>query len=124
MERSTDDGGLSILVQRRFDVQANHAKEAFARVWLHGDKTITSIHTFAELVEQLMGDLHLEECILRFADTLRHLGVFDSLADFARVLGELEQSARRDPTLHNPERLLRSLMTCPVLPRPSTLIAR
>ena len=32
------------------------SKDAFRRAWILGDRSITSIHDYVELFEQLMGD--------------------------------------------------------------------
>ena len=81
---------------------------AFKRVWVLGDTSITSIHYPAELFEQLLGDLHLEECLEHFAEQLRELGAFEAIAGFTSALVALEGNIKGNPTLGDPETLLAS----------------
>ena len=68
------------------------SKDAFYRTLILGDHSITSIHYYDELLEQLIGDLHLEECIGLYEGTLRKDEAFDAVSGFAAALRLLDQS--------------------------------
>ena len=84
------------------------SKEAFFQTWVLGDHSITSIHYYDELFEQLIGDLHLEECIGQFENTLRKDGAFDALSSFAAALRHLDQCIESRYDLHDAKILLAS----------------
>jgi hypothetical protein len=96
---------------------------AFERVWVFGDTSITSIHYPDELFEQLLGDLHLEESLQDFADHLREMAAFDAIAGFARALVDLERVIKSNP-LGAPEELLRSREQPSKVPQNESLIYR
>lgn len=83
-------------------------KDALTEVWIRGDQSITSIHYYDELFEQLIGDLHLEECIGQFASALREIGAFDDLATFSASLRRLDQRVETCAGLQDPKVLLGS----------------
>jgi hypothetical protein len=80
----------------------------FERVWVFGDTGITSIHYADELFEQLLGDLHLQECLQHFADQLREMGAWEEIGNFASALVDLERIVRSNPALDDPRTLLAS----------------
>ena len=84
------------------------SEEAFFRTWVLGDRSITSIHYYDELFEQLIGDLHLEECIGQFENTLRKDGAFDAVSSFAVALRHLDQCIESRSDLHDAKMLLAS----------------
>jgi len=82
--------------------------EAFRRAWLLEDQTITSIHYYDEMFEQLVGDLHLEESIVRFANILSASGSLETVQAFATALHELDGRIECNEELQNPRALLGS----------------
>jgi len=82
--------------------------DAFRRVWLQHEATITSIHYHDELLEQLLGDLHLEESVVQFGSALHELGALDAVRAFAGAVLDLEKAAREVTDLQNAEALLAS----------------
>jgi len=84
------------------------SKDAFTRAWILGDQSVTSIHYYDELFEQLIGDLHLEECIGRFESVLREIGAFDELSAFPAALRRLDQHVETCASLQDPKVLLAS----------------
>lgn len=82
--------------------------DAFMRTWVLGDDSITSIISYDELFEQLIGDLHLDESIQRFAGNLHSLGALETIRGFARAVHEIESRIAATPELQNPADLLRS----------------
>ncbi len=81
---------------------------AFERAWVMGDASTTSIHYPDEFFEQLLGDLHLEECLKHFEDRLRKVDALEVIANFANVLVDLERTIRNNPALNTPKTLLAS----------------
>ena len=56
------------------------SEDALARAWIQKDETITSAHDPDEFLEQLLGDLNLEENVQRFDEKLRLLSAFEARA--------------------------------------------
>jgi len=83
-------------------------KDVFRRVWILGDFTITSIHYYDELLEQLLGDLHLATSLQRFEKRLSDVGALDAVREFARALHELDTRVTCTPALQEPCTLLDS----------------
>ena len=52
------------------------------RVWVHGEKGLTSAYDVDEFLEQALGDRDLENLIAAFADTLRSRGVYEAFLRF------------------------------------------
>ena len=84
------------------------SKDAFRRAWILGDKSVTSIHYYLELFEQLMGDLHLEECIGQFAEELQQIGATEAVTELAKGLRKLDERIEGNRDLQDPEKLLAS----------------
>jgi hypothetical protein len=84
------------------------SEEALSRAWTQGDRTVTSAYDPDELLEQLLGDLHLREQVQIFEKTLRQMGASEIIASFTAALVELERGIRSQPSLENPEKLLAS----------------
>jgi len=82
--------------------------DAFQRVWLGNDTGITSIRTFGELVEQLLGDLRLIENAAHFEPVLREMNAYDAVSAFACCLLSIERLATERAEMQDPERLLAS----------------
>lgn len=85
------------------------SKDAFTRTWILGDHSITSIHYYDELFEQLIGDLHLEECLQQFESTLREVGAFEALSSFYAALRLLDERIETRSDLQDPKLLLSSV---------------
>ena len=82
--------------------------DGFRRAWLQGDTSITSIHYYDELMEQLLGDLHLKENTVQFASALKRLDAFDAVSAFAHAVLSLERTVQENTDLHDHETLLAS----------------
>jgi hypothetical protein len=82
--------------------------DAFGRKWLGHEAGITSIYCYDELMEQLLGDLHLEEHVALFANELGEWNAFDAVGAFARAALILHKTVDDDPELQSPEALLAS----------------
>ena len=82
--------------------------DALSRVWIKGEKGITSMFSVDELLEQLLGDLHIEENVPLFENDLKSCGAFEAFQAFAKELAALEVAVGSDPQLGNPENLLSS----------------
>jgi hypothetical protein len=82
--------------------------DAFVRTWIEGDYSITSIHYYGELFEQLAGDLHLDECVAQFEPQLRRCGIFEAVSDFALSLHRLDRSVESGSDLKSSKILLAS----------------
>jgi hypothetical protein len=82
--------------------------EALRRTWVSGDHSITSIHYYDELFEQLAGDLHLDESLTKYADVLKGFDALDDLQRFATALHTLDAQIEANPDLQNPAMLLGS----------------
>jgi hypothetical protein len=82
--------------------------DALRRAWAQGDKTITSAYDPDELLEQLLGDLHLREHVQMFEDGLRQMGAYEIVAAFNAAAVDVEGMIRREPGFEDPERLLTS----------------
>lgn len=67
------------------------------RVWVEGEKGVTSAYDFGEFLIQTVDGLDLENLIPENADTLRALGLYDSTVDFHRALQQLEEAFGYDP---------------------------
>lgn len=80
----------------------------FKRVWVQREPNVTSVLNVDELLEQLLGDLQLEENVTRFANELRAHGVFEPFSSLTKALVDLEKAILLDPQLRNPEKLLSS----------------
>jgi hypothetical protein len=81
---------------------------ALTQAWINKDKSITSAYDLDELLEQLLGDLHLEEHIRLFEDALRKAGAFDAIEAFTRALLEVKSTARSGLHEWKPEEVLTS----------------
>ena len=66
------------------------------RVWVEGQKGITSCYDPYEFLEQVLGDLDLDNLIPIHANSLRSIGAYDAAVNFHRVLVQLEQKIGRD----------------------------
>ncbi|MFY9727737.1 MAG: hypothetical protein WB579_20390 [Bryobacteraceae bacterium] len=82
--------------------------DAFRRAWLQRDTGITSIHYYDELIEQLLGDLRLEENAVRFSDVLKGLDVLDAVSAFTDAVLSVNQAVKQNTELQNQETLLAS----------------
>ena len=71
-----------------------------------GDSSITSIHYYDELFEQLMGDLRLEEHIKQFDSRLKGLGAVEALSAFSAALLRVDRCIESRPELQSPKVLL------------------
>ena len=78
--------------------------DTYERVWLQGDRTITSVIHPVELFEQLLGDLDLEECAKTFADRLSAIGALDAVLNFTSALLSAEHGMNNDPSLKDDPR--------------------
>ncbi len=83
-------------------------KDVFERVWVFGDKTITSIHYPEELFEQLLGDLLSEDCLEHFQDRSQQMGIYEALLQFTEALLEAKNAINIHPNLRDPKNFLRS----------------
>jgi hypothetical protein len=83
-------------------------RDVFKRVWILGDFTITSIHYYDELLEQLLGDLHLDTSLQRFEKRLSDVGALEAVQEFARALHELDACVSGAPELQDARTLLDS----------------
>jgi hypothetical protein len=81
---------------------------ALNQVWIQGDKNVTSAYDFNELLEQLLGDLHLQEETHRFHHQLRQIDAFEPITEFAQQLLGLERLVSNDLRLQDPQNLLTS----------------
>jgi hypothetical protein len=84
------------------------SQDAFRRTWLAGETSVTSIHYFDELLEQMLGDLRLEENAAGFAEALRELGVLDAVSAFCDALVSIKQSVDKHTELQDQVVLLSS----------------
>jgi hypothetical protein len=82
--------------------------DAFARAWLKQDTSITSIHYYDELMEQLLGDLHLIEHRARFEAALKRIDALDTISAFSNSLLALQRSVTARAELRDPRVLLAS----------------
>jgi hypothetical protein len=82
--------------------------EALRKVWVQGDKTITSAYDFSELAEQILGDLDLEEQTKRFSDELEARKALAAFSAFSRAFQNVDQITNENPTLRDPSTLLKS----------------
>ena len=82
--------------------------DAFTRTWVLGDHSITSIHYYDALFEQLVSDLHLDESVQRFAGVLKRAGALEAFLTFAQALHKLDGQIEESEELQNPSALLRS----------------
>src|SRR5690348_13036878 len=83
-------------------------KDAFYRTWVLGDHSLTSIHYYDELFEQLVGDLHLDDCIQQFAADLERHGAFKAFVEFSVALHTLDRQIESLAELRNSAALLNS----------------
>ena len=82
--------------------------DVLSRVWIKGEKGITSMFSVDELLEQLLGDLHIEENVPLFENDLKSCGAFEAFQAFTKELVALEIAIRSDPQLGIPKNLLSS----------------
>jgi hypothetical protein len=61
------------------------------RVWVEGEKNVTSADDCEEFLEQTLGDLDLEELISEFAHRLRSIAAYEVVAVFCHALLLFEQ---------------------------------
>ena len=61
------------------------------RVWVQGEKNVTSAYDCDEFLEQTLGDLHLEELTSQFADRLRSIAAYEVILAFCHALLLFEQ---------------------------------
>lgn len=81
---------------------------ALSRAWINGETGITSAYSADELLEQLLGDLRLQEHTRLFEQRLRVVGALDEVSEFAEALVGLEKALKNDSRLGRPESLLAS----------------
>jgi hypothetical protein len=74
--------------------------DALGGVWINGETGITSAYSVDELLEQLLGDLRLQEHIQQFEVRLRRIGALEEVATFAQLLVE---AIKKDSRLESPE---------------------
>ena len=79
----------------------------FKRVWILGDFTLTSIHYYDELLEQLLG-VPLATSLQRFEKRLSDVGAIDAVQEFAGALHELDTRVTSTPALQEACTLLDS----------------
>ncbi len=84
------------------------ASDAFWRVWVLGDREITSIHYPGELFEQMLGDLHLKDLSAGFRCSLERAGAARVVSAFVKELIRLEQITKSHAELRDPKVLLDS----------------
>ena len=82
--------------------------DAFWRAWIEHDTSITSTHCYDELMEQLLGDLHLIEHRVRFDVTLKSIDASDAISALSSALVTLEGSVNERAELRDPGALLAS----------------
>lgn len=84
------------------------SEDALKRKWVQGESGITSAYSPIELLEQLLGDLHLEDCVARFHAELEQRGAVVPLEHLTRALLVLEEKVKDNPGLPDPLGLLSS----------------
>jgi hypothetical protein len=67
------------------------------RVWVEGEKDVTSAYNFGEFLVQTLDGLDLDNLISENADSLRALGLYDFTVDFYRALLRLEEVFGHEP---------------------------
>jgi hypothetical protein len=67
-------------------------EDVLRKVWIGGDRSITSIHYYDELYVQLTDDLFLDGNLREFASTIGDVGTIQTLAKFSQALNILDQS--------------------------------
>src|SRR5579884_2321885 len=82
------------------------SKDALYRTWVLHDYSITSIHYYDELFQQLIGDLRLDENIKHFKSKLDQHRALDSVAGFATALHYLDEQIESRAELRDPAVLL------------------
>jgi hypothetical protein len=80
--------------------------DALGRVWIHGETGITSAYSVGELLEQLLGDLRLQEHVHQFEDSLRRVGALEVIGAFAQASVDLEKAIEKHSSLERPENLM------------------
>ena len=82
--------------------------EAFQKVWVNGDHTLTSIHYYDELYVQLTDGLRIKELIEEFSPRIGNRETLRVLREFAGFLLDLDRSIEKSPDLKDPATLLSS----------------
>jgi hypothetical protein len=82
--------------------------EAFRKVWVSGDHTLTSIHYYDELYVQLIDGLRIDELIEEFSPRIGNQETVRALREFAGSLLTLDRSIENSPDLKDPATLLSS----------------
>jgi hypothetical protein len=82
--------------------------EAFRKVWVDGDHTLTSIHYYDELYVQLTDGLRINELIEEFSPRLSNQETLRMLREFAASLLALDRSIENSRNLEDPAALLSS----------------
>jgi hypothetical protein len=83
-------------------------EDVLRKVWIGGDRSITSIHYYDELYVQLTDDLFLDGNLREFASTIGDVGTIETLATFSQALNILDQSIKANQELNDPATLLSS----------------
>ena len=84
------------------------SEDALFKVWVGGDRTITSAYDYGELAEQVLGDLELEEQTKHFSSQLEKLNALAPMTAFIRTFLNVDQSVKDNPTLLDARTLLKS----------------
>ena len=84
------------------------SEDALRKVWIEGDHSITSIHYFDELYEQVLGDNHTEELIPVFAPRIADDNAIEALSQYVAALHAVDAQIEGNPVLKDPAILLAS----------------
>jgi hypothetical protein len=79
-------------------------------VWVEGDHTFTSIHSYNELYVQVFDDFFFEENLIRFASTINDEEMVHALKGLLVAFKTLDESVEATPAFANPATLLASSM--------------
>lgn len=84
------------------------ASDSLRKVWIYGDRSLTSIHNYDELYVQLNDGLRIGELIEEFSSRIGDENTLRVLREFAESLPILDRSIEGASQLRNPAALLSS----------------
>ena len=64
------------------------------RVWVRGERNVTSAYDCSEFLEQTLGDLDLERLVPHFADRLHLAGAYDAVLSLCHALLQIERLSK------------------------------